>query len=233
MLLQLFSRQAGNLDLIAGLENAAPTLGQEEMLAGNASVRLFDMRREAMRTAANVFRRVAWYRYHDPTHAPTLKRNVPGVDFPIESDWTPELRAQASIEDYEIKTEATSWRPDPPEVLAKKVVDFANLGLQYEGRLAAQGVSINAEAVMRRVANLQGIDEVDELLESASPEELVPAAAPGEPQFPTPQSPSRGRITVNTQPRPPQPATAGGPPRAPQPTPNRPQVQRPSLPRTP
>jgi len=173
-LLQFFSKQAGNMDLIAGLENVAPTLGQEQMLAGSASVRIEDMRGEVKRSVRSVLKKVAWYLYTDPLHEPTLLRRLPGTDIEIETTFTPEERAEADIGDFDIDIQPHSWRPDTPERAAEKMLRWvADVAMPLAPAAEAQGATLNAEAVIRRIAQLQGIDEVDELFQGAEQADVM------------------------------------------------------------
>jgi len=201
-LLQFFSRQAGNIDLIAGLENVAPTLGQEQMLAGSAGVRIEDMRQAVRRCVRKVLQKVAHYRYIDPNHEPTFNSKLPNTDVEVPEQWGPELRAGAEPGEYEVDIQATSWRPDPPEKLAEKIVNVTALGAQL-------GVGMDPYAVIRRVAELQGIEEIDDLLAAEPPAPMDGSEAmPGEETG----GPAPGRIVLSRGPaqaRPAVPATGG------------------------
>jgi len=208
-LLQFFSRQAGNIDLIAGLENVAPTLGQEQMLAGSASVRIEDMRQAVRKCARKVLVKAAFYRYGDPRHEPTLLRKLPDTDVEVPIKWSPELRAASEVTDFEVDIQATSWRPDPPEKLAAKIVEVANLGAQL-------GVGMDPYVIIRRVAELQGVSEIDEML-AAEPIAPVEGSEQVGEQPGTP-----GRIVMSRGPAQAPPAPARGAPNGRPPTPAKP-----------
>jgi hypothetical protein len=201
-LLQFFSKQAGNMDLIAGLENVAPTLGQEQMLAGNSSVRIEDMRRQVQATVRSVFKKVAWYLYTDPLHEPSLLRRLPGTDIEIETTFTPEERAEADIQDFDIDIQPHSWRPDTPERAAEKMLRWvAEVAIPLAPTAAAQGANLNAEEIIRRVAQLQGIDEVDELFSGAEQAAVMGMGSaipwPGGTRNAGAPSPAQPRITIS------------------------------------
>jgi len=168
-LLDFFSQQAGNSDLIAGTDETAPTLGQTQILVGNTQVRIEAMRQAVKRAAKAVYEKVAFYRYHDPLHDVTLLHRPEGFDDDIRVDWNPEERAEAEFGDYDVDIEAQSFRPPTPEQAAEKLINAARLGVEF-------GVQLDGEALIRRVAQLTNVDEINDLLTGATPMPAEPAS---------------------------------------------------------
>ena len=157
-----FNRVAGNPDVIGGLTSRAKTLGQEQMLAGNASIRIGDMRGFVYELAENIIRKLARYVWDDPfLRVPLGSKRVGEWDFPLL--WEPDER-EGRLSDYDFNITAYSRQSDTPEekygrlvdLMQKVILPLAQLGLPM-------GQHLDIDVLTNVAGKLQDITEIEDL----------------------------------------------------------------------
>jgi len=210
-LLAFASRMGGNLDLAGGLAPSADTLGQEQILASNASVRIDWMRRRIRKTLKRLFTKVGWYLYHDPLDDRTLERFVPGTDIRVRKSWTPEER-DADFSDFQIDAEPYTQRNQDPDVQADRMEQWIAMTVMPLFEIAAaQGAEVDAAAVIRSLGRLRGVKGIERFFRMGG-QPLEASIGPMGPQSRgTGQASPGGQITVRQAGARPAPASRGRP----------------------
>ena len=92
---RILSRNAGNLDLLGGLSPQSDTVGQDELLASNASKRIADMQDRVTEFTTRIVKDLAWYLWNDPLIDLPLVKRLDGSDLEIAG---PTARAEATAD---------------------------------------------------------------------------------------------------------------------------------------
>jgi hypothetical protein len=131
-----FQRIAGNPDLTGGISAGSKTLGQDQMLMQAAGQVIASMRDRYLTVAKHVLRKLAWWRWTDPTRAFDVTIPVTGTQG-LRQRWDPETR-EGDWLDYKIAVEPYGVRHlDPSEqynrmtdALERVVFPLATMGAQ-------------------------------------------------------------------------------------------------------
>ncbi len=159
----MFVYQAGNLDTLGGLSPQAPTLGQEGILERNASKLVEDMQNLTVSFIRNVVRDIAWYQWTDPLLGQKLVMNTPGgVDVPVE--FHPEDRSGDFL-DYNIDINPYSMAEKSPASQLNAIQQVVtNFIVPFMPLLQQQGLTVNVEGMLRSIARLSDMDDLDDIL---------------------------------------------------------------------
>jgi len=175
-LISHFSRQSGNTDLLGGLGSSTPTLGQEQMLWESAGGRIKDMRNQIYSFTQRVLQKAGWFLWTDPMRATKFLEQLPGLGISRETTFGPEDR-QGDLSDIEIGVEPYSMESPSPMQVAEKVTAWVERYVLPTAHLAAaQGRQLDAEALVRFMADKFGITEAEvaDLYKPGVPMELAP-----------------------------------------------------------
>ena len=178
--LEQISRMGGNTDLLGGAKAVSPTLGQDEILAGNAGAQIEDMRLQAIEFENRVSEKIAWYMFSDPQLAMAVSVpigagvSVPGSFEPIEipGEW----------EDFGFTLNTYSMAPDDPMHRARRILDFLGATVPMGQMGAAQGVVMDVARTTELLGEYMNIPEADEIWmqldNEMGPEQAVDAVQP-------------------------------------------------------
>jgi hypothetical protein len=164
MLKDLFSYSNGGLETLGGLGTAAGTLGQEEIINQNASLRMQHMQGRVHNWLTRVQRSLAYYLWSNPVISKKLVKagKNPGLNVPFE--WTPDRR-MGTLEDYSISIQPYSYAEQTPSKKLQTVTMFWERFVgPYLPLLQQAGVQPNVRALLRIVAKYAQMDELEELL---------------------------------------------------------------------
>lgn len=75
----LMKTNAGNIDQLGGLDSSAPTLGQEQMLASNASEQVKGMQKKVVKAVGNIMKAIGWFMWEDPFTDIEISKSIPGM----------------------------------------------------------------------------------------------------------------------------------------------------------
>lgn len=168
----MMSYLAGNLDAIGGLGSQADTLGQEELLTSSASKRMESMQADVIYSTKRVYEDLALYLYTDPLIEMPLVKRIPGVPVDIPFVWRPEDR-EGDYLDYNFTIEPHSMAPQTP---AKRLNTLTQIFSQYIAPFAPlmmeQGIQINFTGLLRHLAKLAHMPELDDILQFSTPSPL-------------------------------------------------------------
>jgi hypothetical protein len=176
---QLFSRQAGNLDIMGGLAPQSGTLGQDRMLDQNSSRTVIDMQERTVGYVSRVLRGLCWYWYNDPFKVMRTAHNVLGVA-QIKRTVTPQARQQGRFEDLDIMVDPYSLQHQTPQtrlaalqqVVTSTVMPLMQLMLQ-------QGISFDINAWLVKVGRLLDAPDLQEILTIVEPPDQSTGQAGG------------------------------------------------------
>jgi hypothetical protein len=201
---ELFSWQAGNLDILGGLGPQSKTATQDEMMQQNSSATIADMQQRAVAHAASVVNALCWYYHHDPQKIMKLTYSLPGmpdVTTPLQVGPAQMSGQQAQpgmmyrnhdYEDMSIRVDPYSLQYKSPEqrmaaldqVVSQILIPIAPI-------LQQQGVGIDFQAYLAMKAKLGDMPDLLELVKMAPPPQPTGDTA-GEPQAPAmPQNTKR------------------------------------------
>ena len=175
---QLTSYFGGNLETLGGLNNATNTASQEQLVKGQATMRISDMQERATEAATRVIKSIAYYMWNDPVRSYRIPKKIPNTDMTIMSDMKPERRSGEFL-DYCIEIVPFSMQSRTPserlqtamQVMQTYVVPMAPL-------LQQRGLVPNIEAFLKMAAELSGTPEVMDLVTKVEAEELQQGPPP-------------------------------------------------------
>ncbi len=180
MIRELFGRDAGNLDALAGLGPQSGTVGQDELLMKSSSRQIQDMQDDATKLAQYVMTDVAWYIKHDPTWKRKLVKTLEGsqsvrIPFTAQPYMIP-----GEFEDYRIKLEPYSTRPKTPEQRAAQLTaTIKDIITPLQTFLQGQGVTINVEKLFKMLAVYTDQPELADILVYTQGEQEPPPGPRG------------------------------------------------------
>ena len=172
------SRIAGNTDLIGGMVANSKTLGQDQMLMGNASVRINDMRNAVEEHARSIVKKVAWYIWNDNDFKADLTRDE-GALTGIPVKWRPFDRP-GEITDFDFNIGVYARINDSPEQRAERLAAWVQrYVLPLAPLQAQQGSRVNMDVLMNLAGRELDLAEINDLWEEAAPlESPAPVQAP-------------------------------------------------------
>lgn len=163
----IIDRHFGGLNTLGGLGTSADTLGQEEMLAGNASQRLVFMRRRVAKFVGKIFRGLAHYLYKDPYVSLPLKKRIPGTNRDRSFLWDAKNR-QGDPSLFDIAIEPESLQPRSSEGQLAKLLEVIRDVIMP---IAPEMLQQNIESLLRIIADKGNLPELAELFLHFQPSE--------------------------------------------------------------
>jgi len=163
-----YDRFAGNLQAMGGLGQQASTLGQEELIQGNVSKNVADMRMSVVSFASECILDLGRLMWEDANLE--LKTSIPLGDtgLSVRSDWTPDYR-QGDFEDYEFRVEPYSMVFKTPEQKLQELFQVLREIAPLWPMFQTSGASINAEAIVDEIARLKNRPEFKRFITFANP----------------------------------------------------------------
>lgn len=189
-LMDVFDRMGGNLQAMGGLGAQAATLGQEEMIHGQLSRNVADMRMAVVSFAGDCILDLGRLMWEDQTLE--LQSSIPVGNSGIEvrSDWTPNYR-MGSFEDYEFQVEPYSMVFKTPEQKLQELFQVLQQIAPLWPMFQASGATLDAEAIVDEIARLKNRPEFKRFITFANPAMML-----GGDQNTVRQSPVTSRETV-------------------------------------
>jgi hypothetical protein len=174
----LASYMYGNLDIIGGLAAQSETLGQDKLLAGQASKRLESMANRVIDFTARQIRDIAWYRYTDEVNDwPVVKKRF-GIDIPTYLYTT--QRKQYSFFDYTFNVEPYSLVYQTPAQKLSGLTNIVNtLVAPFAPMLEQQGIAIDFAKLFKLVGDYGNLPELADVVVYTDP--APPRQAPDMP----------------------------------------------------
>ena len=179
----LFSKQSGNLDLLAGTAPQSKTASQDKLLAQNSSATVADMQDQVTGGIADVASALCWFWWNHPTKVMESQRSAPGVpDVSITRRLNPAggggLERVGRYEDLNCQIDPYSIQYRAPQerlAFMNQVVQTLTPMLPL---LQQQGVMFDAQAFLKKIAKLGNEPEITDLFTVADP--IAPEGAGGD-----------------------------------------------------
>jgi len=160
----LFSYLAGNLDALGGLSPMAETLGQDQLIAANASKQIMYMQDVTVHFSKQVIRSLAWYLFTDPLIDLPLIKRVPDTDIEIPVRFSAE-EIEGDFLDYNFEIEAYSLQDRTPQQRLQTIYQlFTQFIIPIYPYLSEQGIGINFEALLKKIGQYSIMPELNEFL---------------------------------------------------------------------
>lgn len=159
-----YSKMAGNLDALGGLQAQSSTIGQDEMLLSSASKRVSDMQDRMIELTTDIMSALAWYEWNDPMLERKLMHKVGDTGISIPMD----LKREDLIgrfEDYDMNIEPYSMQHQSPSSrLATMTQVYQTFIAPNMELLAAQGMTVDFQEMLRLVARYTDMTELEEIV---------------------------------------------------------------------
>lgn len=189
-LIDIFDRMGGNLQSMGGLGAQAATLGQEEMIQGEVSRNVADMRMAVVSFASDCILDLGRLMWEDQTLEIKTSMPVGNSGIEVRSDWTPDYRT-GEFEDYEFRVEPYSMVFKTPEQKLQELFQVLQQLAPLWPMFQAAGATLDAEAIVDEIARLKNRPEFKRFITFASPADML-----GGDQNTVRQSPVTSRETV-------------------------------------
>ncbi len=189
-LIDIFDRMGGNLQSMGGLGAQAATLGQEEMIQGEVSRNVADMRMAVVSFASECILDLGRLMWEDQTLEIKTSMPVGNTGIEVRSDWTPDYRT-GEFEDYEFRVEPYSMVFKTPEQKLQELFQVLREIAPLWPMFQAAGATLDAEAIVDEIARLKNRPEFKRFITFANPDAML-----GGDQNTIRQSPVTSRETV-------------------------------------
>jgi len=161
---ELFNWNAGNVEALGGLGPQSGTVGQDRLLLESASAQAQNMQADVTNMTQRVMTDLAWHVRHDPLFQRRLVKEIEyanrRVPFVFEARNIP-----GEFQDYKIVLEPYSMQLRSPEQrLARLKQELKETVLPLQQFMQAQGIGINFEKLMKKVAELGDAPEFADML---------------------------------------------------------------------
>jgi len=155
---QTYDRMAGNLQAMGGLGAQSGTVGQEELIMGQLSKNVADMRMQVVGFASNVCLKVGRLMWEDEVLE--LQSSTPVGDSGIEvsMNWEPGNRV-GEFEDYGFRVEPYSMSFKTPEQKLQELFKTLDQLAPLWPMMQASGATLDARAIVDEIARLKNRPE--------------------------------------------------------------------------
>jgi len=168
--LDLFGRQAGNLEAMAGLGPQANTVGQEELIHQAVSRKEAKMQQRVHRFVSDVVGCLGHLMWADEVlQVPSSTPFREGSSVRIDTSWTPELR-EGDFWQYGFEVEPYSMNYESPEAKLMKLERAMDRLAQLYPIIERNGGSIDVERMQKDYADLLGIPQLENWITYGVPE---------------------------------------------------------------
>ncbi len=163
-----FDRLGGNLQAMGGLGPQAATLGQEELVHGQLSRNMADMRMSVVSFAGDCILDLGRLMWEDQTLELQTSMPVGNSGINVSSNWSPEYRL-GNFEDYEFKVEPYSMVFKTPEQKLQELFQTLQQIAPLWPMFQASGATLDAEAIVDEIARLKNRPEFKRFITFANP----------------------------------------------------------------
>ena len=190
------SKFGGGIDVLAGASSDARTLGQERILNQNSSTLLQFMQREVWKRTAQVCRSMLWYEWNS-RRVQDVQMPIPGLPGEhITSQLTPEQRSIEGFYRLKFTVHPYSMQPVTPEMRIQQWMSlFQGVLLPSLQALAASGAHFDIIAFAKKIADYQGLVDLDDVLKVNPVDPMQPAMPPPEMPGARVRPPGTGQYT--------------------------------------
>jgi hypothetical protein len=185
-----YDRFAGNLQAMGGLGAQASTVGQEELIHGQLSKNVADMRMSVVSFAADCILDLGRLMWEDETLELRTSMPVGNSGINVTSDWTPDYR-DGEFDDYEFKVEPYSMVFKTPQQHLQEYFQVLREIAPLWPMFQQSGATLNMQVLVKEMARLMNKPEIEQLITFAIPSQML-----GGDQNTVRQSPHTTRETI-------------------------------------
>ncbi|MBN1457706.1 MAG: hypothetical protein JW912_07635 [Sedimentisphaerales bacterium] len=162
----LFAYLGGNLDSLGGLSPMADTLGQDQLLAQNASKRVADMQDRVIDFTKQIINSLGFYLWNDPLIELPLTKRVPGFEeISVPVTFGPDSR-EGDFLDYNLDIEPYSMQHQSPQMKLQTLTQvFGQFIVPFAPMMAEQGIGVNFESLLKMISKYANVTELNDILE--------------------------------------------------------------------
>jgi hypothetical protein len=198
----LFSWQAGNLDIMGGLSPQSKTAHQDAMLNENSSRQMADMQDRTVTFTSDVIKSWLWYEWNHPHKVHTGEYSPQGSpDVAVKREIHPAgarapLRREGRFEDLGIRVDPYSLQHNTPQTrLASMMQLLTQLYLPMAPIAQQQGVGLDLNACFKKFGEYMDQPDLDEILTVQEPPQDPGGGATEQPGMP--QNTTRNYVREN------------------------------------
>ena len=167
-----YDRFAGNLQAMGGLGAQASTVGQEELIHGQLSKNVADMRMAVVMFASDCILDLGRLMWEDETLELRTSMPVGNSGINVNSSWTPDYR-MGDFEDYDFKVEPYSMVFKTPQQHLQEYFQVLQQIAPLWPMFQASGASLNVQVLVREMSRLMNKPEIEQLITFATPAEQL------------------------------------------------------------
>lgn len=199
----LFAYNAGGLDIAGGLGPMSSTVGQDKLLDENASKTLADMQDTFSDFTEAIIQDLMWYLFYHPMIKIPLVKTIGGLEIPTEFNSD---EREGDYLQYNFKIHAYSMQEETPQskLEAFKVL-FQEFVIPLMPVMQQSGQVPNVEGILRYLAKLMDIEELNQLFQFQQPSQFPPAEpvqTPDAPKMPAHTTRTYERVSRSALTRP-------------------------------
>lgn len=167
-----YDRFAGNLQAMGGLGAQASTVGQEEMIHGQLSKNVADMRMAVVNFASDCILDLGRLMWEDQTLELHTSMPVGNSGIQVNSDWLPDYR-MGEFEDYEFRVEPYSMVFKTPQQHLQEYFQVLREIAPLWPMFQASGATLNVQALVDEMARLMNKPELKKFITFATPADML------------------------------------------------------------
>ena len=157
---------------MGGLGSQASTVGQEELIHGQLSKNVADMRMAVVNFASDCILDLGRLMWQDETLELHTSRPVGNSGINVRSDWMPGERV-GEFEDYEFRVEPYSMVFKTPQQHLQEYFQVLREIAPLWPMFQASGASLNIQVLVKEMARLMNKPEIEQLITFAAPAEML------------------------------------------------------------
>lgn len=167
-----YDRFAGNLQAMGGLGAQASTVGQEEMIHGQLSKNVADMRLAVVNFASACILDLGRLMWEDQTLELHSSMPVGNSGINVKADWTPDYRA-GEFDDYDFRVEPYSMVFKTPQQHLQEYFQVLQQIAPLWPMFQASGATLNVQVLVKEMARLMNKPEIEQLITFATPADMM------------------------------------------------------------
>lgn len=182
----LFGYMAGNLDMMGGLSPQSKTLGQDKLLAENASRSIADMQDATVVFTSDALTALCWYWWHDPFKVMRMTHSLPGLpDMSITRNVGPEARQSGNWDDLVLEVDPYSMQGATPQARLQALQQIVmQVIMPMMPILQQQGVAFDVNAFLQKVATYLDMPDLAEIITMQEPPDQSTSSGADKPGMP-------------------------------------------------
>lgn len=176
-LADVFNKQAGNLDLLAGSAAQSKTATQDKLLNENAGANVSDMQEAMTDGAAKVLRAMGWFWWYHPQEVMTSSRAAPGLPdisiqrklYPYDHPDPTALKREGRFEDLAIRIDPYSMVYRTPQQRLQFMLMLFDKFAPAMQMFNSQGVQMDLQFLLKKISEYADEPDVVGMFTIAEP----------------------------------------------------------------